>query len=187
MSEQTEVYREDESHVPDPTSQYGTMDTSGTAGAAHSKLENVTPIFEVADAQNAMVAAAALDPDQPDVPGYLVTMPPGQNLVTVDEEAIKERLATKAKEVEENPVLLGGPSPYQKQAAEEGEQVAQSAENQRTDQGGTSAGGKAETVSGQGTEGAQTTTGQAQPQAQRPAQAAPTQQRQQPPQGGQGQ
>lgn len=183
MSEQTEVYRESESHIPDPTAQYGTMDTSGTAGAAHSKLENVTPIFEVAAAQNAAVAAAALDPEQPDVPESLVTFPVTTYTEAFDREAAKERIDTKAKEVEENPVLLGGPSPYQKQAAEEGEEVAQSAENQRTEQGGSSAGGTPERVSSQPARGAQATTGTGQPQAQRPAQAAPAQQRQQPPQG----
>ena len=115
-----EVYKESDSFVPNPTHQYGTMDTSGTAGAAHAKLENVTPIFEVAQAQNAIVAKAALDPDRPDVPDYLVTMPPGQNIVPVDTEAIKQAVIDKGTAVEENPIVVGGPSPYQQAAAEEG-------------------------------------------------------------------
>lgn len=170
MSQQTtdtpdteEPYKESDTHVPNPTMQYGTLDTSGTAGAAHSKLEGITPIFEVAKAQNAIIAAAALDPDQPDVPEYLVTMPPGQNLVPVDTEAIKQGVIEKGKAAEENPVVPGGPSPFQQQAAEEGPAAAATAQAQQADQGAggtpTATGGTAPGVS----------TGTATPQQQKPA------------------
>ncbi len=123
MSQQTdtpEVYKESDTHVPSATAQYGTLDTSGTAGAAHAKLEGITPVFAVADAQNALVAAAALDPEQPDVPSYLVTMPPGQNLVPVDVGAIEDRIKAQGEAAKDAPVTLGGPNSFQAQAATEG-------------------------------------------------------------------
>ena len=69
------AYQESDDHVPNPTDQYGTLDTSGTAGAAHAKLEEITPVFEVASAQEAQVAAKAIDPKDESVHPSMVTMP----------------------------------------------------------------------------------------------------------------
>ncbi len=137
------VYVENENFVPDPTDQYGTLDTSGTAGAAHQKVEEVTKVFEVADAQNAIIAKRALDPDDDEIPSYLVTMPPGQNLVPVDEDAIRERVTKVGEKAESEPITLGAPTPAQQQAAQEGPAAASTAESQRADQG---VGGKASQV-----------------------------------------
>lgn len=61
-------YSEDnENHVPDPTAQFGTLDTSGTAGGNHEKLEMISPIFDVAKAQDVAFAARAVDPDDEEV------------------------------------------------------------------------------------------------------------------------
>lgn len=114
-----DVYKESDSFVPNPTHQYGTLDTSGTAGAAHSRLEEVTPVFDVAKAQNAIIAKRAVDPDDPEVPSYLVTMPPGTNFVPVDVNAIEDRVAKQGAAAEENPIVVGGPTASQVAAAEE--------------------------------------------------------------------
>lgn len=143
MSNQTaDVYTESESHIPNPTDQIGTLDTSGTAGAAHSKLEEVTPVFDVAKAQVAQVAARALDPDDP-TPSYMVVTPTVQATAVVDEDAIKERVVAKADALADKATGPVGVTmtPAQEQAAEEGTGAAQTAETQRASQGGTTAGG----------------------------------------------
>ena len=68
-------YVEDENFVPEPTAQYGTLDTSGTAGSAHGKIEEVSPVFAVADQQNAVQAAKAIDPKDDSVHPSLVVVP----------------------------------------------------------------------------------------------------------------
>jgi len=60
-------YRESDEHVPDPTHVYGTLDTSGTAGGNHEKLELISPVFDVAKAQDVAFAARAVDPDDDEV------------------------------------------------------------------------------------------------------------------------
>lgn len=39
-------YRESEDHVPDPTAVTGTLETSGTGGGRHARLEGVAAIFD---------------------------------------------------------------------------------------------------------------------------------------------
>lgn len=39
-------YRESEDHVPDPTAFSGTLETSGTGGGRHARLEGVAEVFE---------------------------------------------------------------------------------------------------------------------------------------------
>lgn len=132
-----DIYTESETHTPNPTDQVGTLDTSGTAGAAHGHLEEVTPIFEVADAQNAIVAARALDPDDTDVPESLVVLPQGQVIESLDKDAIRERVAEKAKGAEDraNAPMGVTPTSAQRKAAEEGPGAAQEAETERAEQG----------------------------------------------------
>ena len=113
------AYSEDnEDFVPDPTHQYGTVDTSGTAGVADSRIEEVTSIFEVAKAQDAVVAARALDPDDPDVSESMVVLPQGVTIVHGDPDAAKERVTKAADDAMANPIEVGGPSLAQRQAAE---------------------------------------------------------------------
>src|ERR1700745_375263 len=83
------AYKENDDHVPNPTDQFGTVDTSGTAGTAHARIEEVSPIFEVAKAQDMVTAARALDPEDTDVPESLVVLPQGTQIVEIDHEAIK--------------------------------------------------------------------------------------------------
>lgn len=123
---QGQRYVEDPNFVPNPTEQFGTLDTSGTAGSAHSDIKEVTPIFKIAEVENAQQAARALDPDDDSVDASLVVMPVGQTLTVVDEESIKKRITEKAAATE--PVAVFGPTDAQEDAAktgEEGEEIAQ--------------------------------------------------------------
>jgi hypothetical protein len=106
-------YQEDESYVPDPFHQYGTLDTSDTAGGAHSRIQEISPVFDVARAKNLETAAAALDPNDP-TPADLVVLPDEGNTV----DAAKDRLDAAVTEVRDNPVEVGGPTEQQKLAAE---------------------------------------------------------------------
>lgn len=124
-------YFESEDHRPEPLYQYGTFDTSDTAGGAHQRVEEVAPVFEVARRQNLAVAARALDPEDTEVPAELVTLPTGSVTVTgatrTPEEAkaeITSGLASAAAE----PLVVGGPTEEQRKAAEaEGEAPAKPA------------------------------------------------------------
>lgn len=137
-------YKERDDFLPNPTDQFGTVDTSGTAGAAHSKIEEVTPVFDVAKAQNLATAARALDPDDPDVHESLVTMPQGQTLVVADPEKIKEELIAKADAVKDKPIEVSkfrGPAAKQ---AEESGTAAEAQAQQASGVGGSAPGSVAE-------------------------------------------
>jgi hypothetical protein len=135
-----ERYVEDPDFVPDPTHQFGTLDTSGTAGAAHARIEEVTPIFDVADQENAKQAARALDPNDKEVPSSLVVIDQGQRMHVADEESVKRRIEERAATAK--PVRIFGPTMAQKQAAESGVEGAETAQSQQENQAG-SAGGSA--------------------------------------------
>lgn len=122
------AYVEDEDFVPDPTHQFGTLDTSGTAGAAHSDINEITPIFKVARAKELEVAEKALDPDDDSVPTSQVTLPKGAFVTHDDPEAAKERVLAAAKAVKKDPVVVGGPTPAQEEAEEKGDDKAAKAE-----------------------------------------------------------
>jgi hypothetical protein len=129
----TKPYVENEDFVPDPTAQYGTLDTSGTAGAAHSKVEEVSPVFAVADQQNAVTAAKALDPDDASVHPSLVVLPDSER--TYDEAV--ESVQAKAERAKDTKVALleDRVTPAQQQAAEEGDEAARTAEAQANSHG----------------------------------------------------
>lgn len=119
----TDRYSEDnENHVPNPLYSTGTLDTSDTAGSADSAIEEVSPVFEAARAQNLVAAARALDPDDDGVPAELVVLPQGSVTVTgsvrTAEEA-KAEIAAALNKLAESPVEIGGATPAQKEAAEE--------------------------------------------------------------------
>jgi hypothetical protein len=69
------AYKESDDHVPDATNQYGTVDTSGTAGTAHARLEEVTNVFDEARKQDLETAVRALDPKDDEVSSALVVLP----------------------------------------------------------------------------------------------------------------
>lgn len=115
-------YFESEDHRPEPLYQYGTLDTSDTAGGAHQRIEEVSPVFEISRRQNLAVAARALDPADTEVPAELVTLPTGSVTVTgstrTSEEA-KEEIASALRSAAEDPLVVGGPTEEQRKAAEE--------------------------------------------------------------------
>lgn len=92
MSE-TNPYAAPEGFVPNPTDVYGTWDTTNTGGT--SRIEDTTPIFDIAKVQDAKVALKALDPEDP-TPRSLVVgpvVPAAPALVETDpSEAARERL-----------------------------------------------------------------------------------------------
>jgi hypothetical protein len=115
-------YVEDESYLPNPYFQYGTVDTSDTAGGAHQSVAEVSPVFALARAANLVTAARALDPEDDGVGAELVTLPESTTTVvgpakTADEA--REEVATALSTLAADPVLLGGPTEQQKLAAEE--------------------------------------------------------------------
>lgn len=114
-------YVENPDHVPNPTDAYGTLDTTGTGGGAHAKIEEITPIFDVAKSQDLATAARALDPDDPDVHASLVTLPDGQRIVPVDPEAAADRVRAAAEAATAEPVDLSSSrmTPAKEAAAEE--------------------------------------------------------------------
>lgn len=130
------AYKEDDDFVPNPTDAFGTLDTSATAGAAHGAVEAVTPIFEVAKAQEAIVAAKALDPEDDSVPASMVILPDSDRSF----EDAKKAVEAAAKAAEENPVEVGGLNPFQRQAAEttgeEGQEQAQEQQQSQAESAG---------------------------------------------------
>lgn len=132
-------YKENDDFLPNPTDQFGTLDSSGTAGSAHANIKEVTPIFKIADAKDAITAARALDPDDDGVPSSAVIMPQGQNMVVVDEEAIKAKIVARAEALGDD-LTIGGPTAAQKEAAEEGDKGATRAQSQQENQSGSASG-----------------------------------------------
>lgn len=138
-----EGYKESDDFVPNPTDQFGTLDTSDTAGRAHAKIEEISPIFEVARKQDLAAAQRALDPDDPDVPASMVVLPQGQALSVVDEEKVKDDLKSKAGAATSEKVNLASyRGPAQKAAAESGSGAGDKAESERLSamRGGTDGG-----------------------------------------------
>lgn len=130
----SDVYKESDDFVPEPTAQYGTLDTSATAGAAHSQIEEISPVFQVADKQNAEVAAKALDPEDDSVPASVVVLPDSDRSHDDAVEAVKK----KAESLKDQDISLlsSNKSPAQKQAAETtGEEAEAQADAQQKAQG----------------------------------------------------
>lgn len=129
-------YVENPDFVPNPTHQFGTLDTSGTAGAAHSKVEEVSPIFEVAKRQELATAARALDPEDTEVPASLVNLPKGAYIAAADPGEAVDRVKATAEAYRDAPVQVGGLTPAQRAAAEEDDdKYVESEADQRANSG----------------------------------------------------
>jgi hypothetical protein len=129
------AYQESEHHIPKATDQTGTLETSGTAGAAESDLRGVTAIFDEAEKQDLAVAARALDPEDDEVHHSLVNLPTGATIHHADPEEAKDRVLGAAKAAEKKSTRPSRRSPAEEQAAEEGDEGAQRAQAQREAQG----------------------------------------------------
>ena len=131
----TAPYVENEDFVPEPTAQFGTLDTSGTAGSAHAKIEEISPVFAVADHQNAVQAAKALDPKDPSVHESLVILPDSARGYDDAVKAVKD----KAKAAKAPDPLQNRTTPAQEQAAESGADAGAAAAAQQADHGASGA------------------------------------------------
>lgn len=108
-------YREEDSEdwAPNPHFQYGTLDTSDTAGAAHQNIREVSPVFDQGRALALALAARALDPNDTEVSESLVVLP--EEPLTNDEA--KRQLADRVEALKKDKIVLGGPTAEQKAAA----------------------------------------------------------------------
>lgn len=121
-------YREEdsESWKPNPHFQYGTLDTSDTAGAAHQNIKEVSPVFDLGRAQALALAARALDPEDTDVDSRLVVLP--EDSLTADEA--KKNLADNIQALKDEKIVVGGPTAEQRAAATDADgNVAEAPEN----------------------------------------------------------
>lgn len=106
-----DVYQENPDFVPDSTMVTGTLDTSGTAGADDSKVENTTPVFDAAKAQDLQYAKGVVEGEIDD-PGAVVNEGGG---VTVSNsgrstEEGENAVVEAAEKFEEDPVKVQDPS-----------------------------------------------------------------------------
>lgn len=109
-----DTYKESDEHVPDPTANYGTLDTSGTAGAQNERIEHISPVFDAARAQDLQRAARAVDPNDTEVPssevvneGAAVTVTTsGGRTPEAGEQAVKDAAAA----YQDEPVKIQDPS-----------------------------------------------------------------------------
>lgn len=115
-------YSEDNpDHKPDPFFQTGTLDTSDTGGTAQNSIRDVSPVFDMARAENLKAAARALDPNDP-TPSELVILPQGEVTVTgtvktADEG--REDVLREVRKLQDHPVEVGGLTRSQQEAAED--------------------------------------------------------------------
>lgn len=119
------TYVENPDFVPHATDVFKQYKTSGTG--AHEQIEEVSPIFAADKQTLAVEAARALDPEDKGIPRTRVILPDD----TDDNEAAIERVQAAAQRAKDNPVVVGGPSPAEQQAAlsgPRGEFAASSAE-----------------------------------------------------------
>lgn len=105
------AYVEDPNFVPDATAATGTLDTSGTAGAEDSRIENTTPVFDAAKAQDLQYAKGVVEGDIDD-PGAVVNEGGG---VTVSNsgrsvEEGEDAVVKAAEHFTEDPVVVEDPS-----------------------------------------------------------------------------
>lgn len=113
MSEQPVVdttaapYKESDDFVPDPTYSFGTLDTSGTAGADNEKLEKTSPIFDAAKANDLAYARRAVDPEDNDVDEASAVVLPDEGRSAED---AREIIRKKAQAFEKEPVPVEDPS-----------------------------------------------------------------------------
>jgi hypothetical protein len=108
---------------------------------ANSRIEEVTPIFELANKQDRITAARALDPDDDEVTRSHVVMPTGQVFEALDKDEIIDQARRAATKVVDEDVVMGGPTASQKAAAEDTSGDRDSERSSSTDDGGADGGG----------------------------------------------
>lgn len=115
------AYKESDDHVPNPTDMVKQFNTEGVG--AHGKIEEVAPVFEVDKVKTAEEILAAADPDNDAVPASRLLLP---NLTEDNTEARDEAVALAEARVAKG-VVVGGPTPYEREAALEGDEGVEAA------------------------------------------------------------
>lgn len=118
------AYVENKDHVPNPTDMVAQFNTSGTG--AHGRIEEVAPVFEVDKVKTAQEIVAALDGDNTAVPSSRVLLP---NEVD-DNDVAKENLLSVAEARLKEGVVVGGPTPAEREAELEGDEGTEAAVEQ---------------------------------------------------------
>lgn len=111
------AYVEDEDFVPNPADMVKQFNTSGLG--ASGRIEEVSPVFTVDKVKTAEQVLAALDPDNTAVDSSKVLLP---NAVDDNDEA-REAIRDAAQARVDKGVVIGEPTPAQKEAAEEGDHL----------------------------------------------------------------
>lgn len=111
-------YVENDSHVPNPTDIISQFNTSGLG--AHGKIEETAAIFEVDKVAVAQEILGALDPKDNTVSSDRVLLPN----TDVDNETARKDLKAVAEARVEQGVVIGGPTPAQREAEKEGDEGA---------------------------------------------------------------
>lgn len=106
-------YVENEDHVPNPADMVNWYNTSGTG--ASERIEEVSHVFEADKVNVAKEIKAALDPKDTSVPSNRVLLPDDH----VDNETAKKELKEAAEARLKEGVVIGGPTPAAREAAEE--------------------------------------------------------------------
>lgn len=117
-----------EGFVPDPYvqfAQYGNVDTSDTAGPAHQQIDSVTPVFAIGRQRAAINAGRALDPNDPGFERRSVIMP---ERGTAGYDEAYEKVMSTAEVAASTPVEVGGPTVFERAAAVDTSEEAESAQ-----------------------------------------------------------
>ncbi len=107
-------YFESEDHVPNPADMNAQYNTSGLG--AHQKIEEVSSVFEVDKVKVAEQIVGALNPDDLSVTSDRVLLPS----VTTDNEVARDEILGAAEARLRQGVVIGGPTPAERGAEEEG-------------------------------------------------------------------
>lgn len=112
------AYVENTNFVPEASDVHGTFNTSGV-GASHDPA-TISPIFAIDRLTVAAQIKAALDPEDHSVSADKVIFATPTTFTPVDPDAEKAALLAKADAaLADGPVIVGGPSALEREAAQE--------------------------------------------------------------------
>lgn len=109
-------YVEDEDFVPSPTDMQKQYNTSGLG--ASGRIEETSAVYAVDKARTAEQILAALDPDDNSVSADKVLLPGD-----LDRDEAHDHISEVAQARVDKGVVIGGPTPAQEQAEEEGDHL----------------------------------------------------------------
>lgn len=118
------AYKESDDHVPNPTDMVAQFNTSGLG--AHGRIEEVAPVFEVDKVKTAQEILGAFDPKNDAVKSDRVLLPEALD----DNETAKKNLTEAAEARVKQGVVVGGPTPAEREAELEGDEGSEAAAEQ---------------------------------------------------------